>query len=273
MIIDSQVHVWAKDTPQRPWAAKSAHLREPFGYERLLVEMKEVGIDRAVLVPPAWEGDRIDVVLEAAARHPDRFAAMGRITIADPESKKLLPTWKASPGMLGIRLSFQKPERAVWLNDGSADWLWPMAEEFNIPIMMFAPGLFDVMGDIARHHPRLKLIVDHMGLAREKDADTVRTIENLIPLAELPNVYVKVSSVPLYSSEPYPYHGLHAALERLIRAFGPRRAFWGTDITRIWGLVSYRQCVTLFTEELKFLSGDDLEWIMGRGIAECLQWR
>jgi hypothetical protein len=30
--------------------------------------------------------------------------------------------------------------------------------------------------------------------------------------------------------------------------------------------------VTMFTEEMKFLSADDLEWIMGRGLAECLSW-
>jgi hypothetical protein len=36
---------------------------------------------------------------------------------------------------------------------------------------------------------------------------------------------------------------------------------------------SYRQSVTHFTEELDFLSPGDLQWIMGRGLAECLGWR
>ena len=40
----------------------------------------------------------------------------------------------------------------------------------------------------------------------------------------------------------------------------------GTDLTRLRG--SYRQAVTLFTEELDFLSDIDKTWIMGRGIAE-----
>ena len=35
---------------------------------------------------------------------------------------------------------------------------------------------------------------------------------------------------------------------------------------------SYRQAVTLFTEELDFLSDIDKTWIMGRGIAEWLGW-
>jgi len=59
----------------------------------------------------------------------------------------------------------------------------------------------------------------------------------------------------------------------VIAAFGPKRAFWGSDITRVPASCSYRETVTHFTEELDFLSVDDLEWIMGRGLAECLGWR
>jgi hypothetical protein len=33
-----------------------------------------------------------------------------------------------------------------------------------------------------------------------------------------------------------------------------------------------RHVVTHFTEELDFLSAADLEWIMGRGLVECLRW-
>ncbi len=33
--------------------------------------MGKAGVDRAILVPPSWEGDRNDVALEAAQAHPD----------------------------------------------------------------------------------------------------------------------------------------------------------------------------------------------------------
>jgi hypothetical protein len=35
---------------------------------------------------------------------------------------------------------------------------------------------------------------------------------------------------------------------------------------------TYRQAVTMFTEEMDFLSDSDLEWVMGRGILELLHW-
>ena len=272
MIIDAQVHVWKAETPERPWFTGHPHLPVPFGYEDLLREMKAAGVDRAVLIPPGWEGDRVDFVLEGAQRYPDRFGVMGRIALQEPESAALLPGWKAQRGMLGIRVSFQKTHNERWLTDGTADWFWPAAEKHGIPLMVFAPGREAEIRAIATAHPKLRIVFDHMGLAREQDAEAAAAIERLCALADCPNVHVKVSSVPLYSTEPYPYRNLHSALKRLIGAFGPKRSFWGTDITRIWSLASYRQCVTLFTEELKFLSADDLEWVMGHGLAQCLDW-
>ena len=41
--------------------------------------------------------------------------------------------------------------------------------------------------------------------------------------------------------------------------------FWGTDITRM--PASWKQCVTMFTEEMPWLKGRDLELVMGRACA------
>ena len=51
----------------------------------------------------------------------------------------------------------------------------------------------------------------------------------------------------------------------------PRRTFWGTDWSRL--PCSYRQGVTMFIEEMPWLKGEDLEWVMGRGVCEWIGWR
>ncbi len=56
-----------------------------------------------------------------------------------------------------------------------------------------------------------------------------------------------MSGAPSYSSQPYPYKNIHGYLRQIFEAFGPERSFWGTDITRV--PCSYRQCMTMFTEE------------------------
>ena len=63
---------------------------------------------------------------------------------------------------------------------------------------------------------------------------------------------------------------LHDGLHRIFDAYGPKRFFWGTDITRM--PCTWRQCITMFTEELPWLKGRDLEDVMGRGLCEWIGW-
>jgi predicted TIM-barrel fold metal-dependent hydrolase len=167
MIVDAQVHLWKAQTPDRPWVPGMVpQLPEPFTYDKLLPLMNEAGVSRAVIVPPSWEGDRVDYALEAAGKYPDRFAVMGRIPLADPKSAALLPRWKDQPGMLGIRVTFLG-KNAPWLTDGTADWFWPAAEKAGIPVMFLTNGQLGAFVPIAERHPGLTLIVDHMGLTAD----------------------------------------------------------------------------------------------------------
>lgn len=272
MIIDSQVHVWPPHRPDRPLSEAGLD-RTPYGYQELLAAMDVAGIDRAILVPPSFDKDRNDHVVEAAQKHPDRFAIMGRVPLKNGGGRNLLAGWKKDPGMLGVRLTFHRDADRRWIDDGTADWFWGEAEKNQIPVMVHAPERLAVVGEIAARHPQLRIIVDHMGFARATiDDEAIAGAGRMITLARHPNVYVKVSALPCFSTEPYPFRNLREPLRRVIAAFGPQRAFWGSDITRVPASCSYRQTVTHFTEELDFLSAGDLEWIMGRGLAECLGW-
>jgi predicted TIM-barrel fold metal-dependent hydrolase len=276
VITDSGVHVWRAAGPDRPWQpGREPHLPTPIGYDDLSAMMAEAGVDRAILVPPSWEGERIDYSLEAAAKFPDRFAVMGRIPIEQPQAREMLECWKGHPGMLGVRLTFHHAWDRPWMSDGTADWFWPAAERLGIPVMLNAPTLQGEIAAIAERHPGLRLILDHMGRVKGmRDATLAEAVEQTLPLAKHPNVCVKLTQIPECSSPPYPYKSTQPYVRRLIEAFGPQRTFWGTDLSAMLSRTTctYRQAVTMFTEEMKFLSSDDLEWIMGRGLAECLSW-
>ena len=274
LIADAQIHLWAADTPERPWppgGAQRAQKPYPVGKDMALAAMKEAGVDRAVIVPPSWEGERNDVALEAARLHPDRFAVMGRFPLEKLESRSLVEGWKRQPGMLGMRLTFNTEQQRPWLADGTADWLWPAAERAGIPMMMSVSGQLPAVDRVAERHPGLKLVIDHMSLrSGTKGEEAFSGLPKLCELARRPNVAVKASALPCYSVEAYPFRDVHPHVRRVYDAFGPRRMFWGTDWTRL--PCPWRQAVTLFTEELTWLSGDDKEWIMGRGLCEWLGW-
>jgi len=146
-----------------------------------------------------------------------------------------------------------------------------MVERNRLPAMVSPPGLLPAIDRLAERHPGLRLVIDHLALSRAaKDEGAFADLANLLALAKRPNVAVKASALPRYSSEAYPYPRLHPYLRRVFDAFGPRRMFWGTDLTGI--PCTYRQAITLFTEELPWLAGEDLEWVMGRAVCEWLGW-
>jgi L-fuconolactonase len=139
--------------------------------------------------------------------------------------------------------------------------------------MVHAPERLPKIAEIAARHPDLTIIVDHMGFARETmDDEAPGGADRILALAALPNVSVKVSALPCFSSEPYPYRNLHDPLRRVIDGFGVERCYWGSDYSRLPESCSYRQAVTMFTEELGFLSQDELEWVMGESLAKRLGW-
>ena len=274
MIVEAQVHLWKAETPDWPWVpGRRAQLPEPFTIEKLVPMMDEAGVDRAIIVPPSWPGDRNDYGLEAVKRYPGRFAVMGRIPLAQPEAAKLLPKWKEQPGMLGIRLTLHGPQ-SVLLEGGTADWFWPAAEKAGLPVMLLAPGNLPKFVAIAQNHPQLTLIIDHMNLTLDiaKKGEIKNAINDLVVMAKYPNVSVKLSSAPTYSFEPYPWPDMTEHLKRCFDAFGPQRCYWGTDITNAFTKSTYRQRITHFTEELDFLSNEDKKWVMGRAILERLGW-
>jgi predicted TIM-barrel fold metal-dependent hydrolase len=250
-----------------------AHLPVPLDAETVTKMMDEAGVDRAILVPPSLEGDRNDLCLKAARDYPRRFAVMGRLQLDHPRAPERLKEMTSQPGMLGVRLTFHRDNDRPMLTNGKAVWFWPAAETLGVPVMVHAPERLSQIGEIARRHPKLTLIVDHMGFAREtSDEGADAGTDRILALAGYPNVSVKVSAAPCYSSAPYPFHNLHEPLRRIIGGFGVRRSFWGSDVSRVLAHCSYRQAVTMFTEELDFLSKSDLEWVMGRGVLELLHW-
>jgi L-fuconolactonase len=273
-ITDAQAHIWAADTPERPWPQEGhSYAHRPTGFEmsELLAEMDAAGVARVVLVPPSFEGDRNDLVLAAARAHPERFAVMARVAVADPAAPAALDELRSQPGVLGLRLTFHKGGSAGWLRDGAAGWVWDAAARAGWAVMVFAPGQTDAIGRVAEAHPDLPIVVDGLGLSLElRDEEIDGPLRDLTALARHPNVAVKATALPSYVTDPYPFRSLAPRLERVLEAFGPRRVFWAGDLTRV--RCTYSECVG-FLGDLDLLSAGELAWVMGRGVSEWLRWR
>jgi L-fuconolactonase len=277
LIADAQVHIWGANTPERPWPQRhEPHRPVPLGKQELLSEMDKAKVDRAVIVPPSWEGERNDLAIDAARSHPGRFAIMGRFDPDAPGAREAIRGWKRQPGMLGMRFTFHREPLLRPFLEGRFDWVWSEMEEGGIPAMLlFHHDNMHLADKLAERHPGFRIVLDHLGLNSAKgvkEADNFATLDKVLALAKRPNVAAKVSALPCYADDKtYPFKSVHQYIRRVVDAFGPKRTFWGTDLSRL--PCSYRQGVTMFTEELPWLKGEDLEGVMGRGLCEWIGWK
>jgi predicted TIM-barrel fold metal-dependent hydrolase len=267
-IVDAQIHLWGSGLP-----SNMAHRQvTSFTAEEAIAMMDEGGVDAAIIHPPSWDPGSDAMAFKAVRDYPGRFAIMGALPLDDPAARDRIAGWREQPGMLGLRYTFLTDPARRWLHDGTLDWLWAAAEKAGVPISALATDSLAALGRIAERHPGLRLTIDHLGgrggTTTLKDAAAMTHIPDLVALAKHPNIAVKATGAPGYSTEPYPFPGMHTYLRQIYDAFGPQRMFWGTDITKM--PCSWRQCVTMFTEELPWLRGRDLQLVMGDAI--CAWW-
>ena len=264
-IIDAQVHLWRKGTATPP------HLARPYLVGEAIRGMDAAGVDGAILHPPAsWDPDSNEQAIEAVLAHPKRFAILGNPPLDRPDSPALIAGWKQRPGMLGVRFYFNKPNNRTWPTDGSIDWLWPAAENAQLPVAVLAGDWLPLLGQIAARHPSLKLTVDHMGALRGAKGDAAfPNMKQLTALACYPNVAVKLTGGPFYADDAFPFKSLHKPYRALYDAFGPRRLFWGTDITKM--PCSWTECVTHF-QDIAWIPAADKALIMGDAICDWIGW-
>lgn len=266
LIVDSQVHIWNQGTPN-PWHRQISS----YTVDDLIEEMDATGINRAIIVPPMWMGNSNVLALKAAKAFPERLAVLGRLDLDKPVSDSIFENWNKQSGMLGLRFTFSTEHEYSLLTDGSLEWLWKGAEKFQIPVMLMISGYLQEVEKIINNHPGIKICIDHLGLVRNAvDEAAFEDLSYLISLSTNKNLVVKLTSLPCYSSKPYPYYELHPYIRRIYDTFGPSRMFWGSDITRLTS--SYKECLTLITEELPWLSESDKELILGGAICNWLGW-
>lgn len=269
-IVDAQIHLWGTGLP-----SNLSHIQvTSFTAEDAIALMDEGGVHAAVIHPPGWDPRSLELATKAVHDYPGRFAIMGHLPLDEAAARSQIARWRNQPGMLGIRYTFLDAPTQKRLHAGEFDWLWAEAEKAGIPVAALCTDSLSYLGGVAERHPGLHLTIDHLGgrggLTTLKDAEAMTHIPELLKLAKQPNIAVKATGAPGYSSEAYPFPAMHTYLQQIYDAFGPNRMFWGTDITKM--PCSWAECVSMFTEHLPWLSADDQALVMGQAICDWWGW-
>jgi hypothetical protein len=124
------------------------------------------------------------------------------------------------------------------------------------------------VGRIADRQPGRRLLIDKVRGATDDAAHANQPA--LMALAKYPNVAVKATGAPVTRSSPTSI-ATSTNLSSRSMTHSPAADVLGADVTRM--PCSWRQCVTMFTEELPWLEGRDLELVMSRAVCNWIGWR
>ena len=271
--IDSQVHSYERNRPERPWSRSLQGPDEVTG-DDMVAAMDAVGVDGALLVS-SFTMYRYDATyaLEVYSKHPGRF---GLIKPFDPHSEAVaeeIAEWAATPGVVGARVMLTA--QSIEADDLGLNRLLSAGAQAGIPVNVMCSGKLPLLRELARRHPDTQVVVDHVGLLQPKEPpappEPFADLDTVISLAAYDNVAIKISGACTLSHQPFPYPDIWEPLGKVFDAFGFDRCMWGTDWTRAVELLTYEQGVEAFraTDQL---SESERSALMGGTLAKIYNW-
>ena len=274
-IIDSQVHAYAANTPQRPWHRPPHDWPDHVTGEEMVAAMDEVGVDGAIMVSPnslyAYDAS---YAIDVQRAWPGRFAIVKPMNPHDPAADEVLAEWKKTPGAVAVRVMFAL-QTAADLHAAGIDRILRAAARHDLPVNLQCGNNLDMGTAFIDGHPQTRFVIDHLGFYQPRTkpapANVWADLPKVLELARRPNAVIKVSGVCTMSRESFPYPDIWDPLARVFDAWGFERCLWGTDWTRTFSLVNYEQGVEPFRLTDR-LNGAERAMLMGGACAKIYGW-
>jgi predicted TIM-barrel fold metal-dependent hydrolase len=274
-IIDSQVHAYAANTPQRPWRKPPHDWPDHVTGEEMVGAMDAVGVDGAIMVSPnSLYGYDASYTVDMQRAYPGRFAVVKPVNPNDPAVDEIISEWKKTPGAVAVRVMFAL-QRAEDLNSAGIDRILRAAARHDLKVNLQCGNNLDTGTALIDKHPQTRFVIDHLGFYQPRTkpapANVWADLPKVLELARRPNAAIKVSAVGTMSREPFPYHDIWDPLARVFDAWGFERCLWGSDWTRTFSLVNYEQAVESFRVTDR-LNDRERAMLMGGACAKVYGW-
>ena len=162
-IIDSQVHVYAANTPERPWFKVPPWPDHVTGDE-MVAAMDALGVDGAIFVS-AFSMYRYDAsyAVEVQNAHPGRFALVKPVDPTDPAVAEVISEWKNTAGTVGIRIMYEE-EAGLEPGDPGVDLILREAVRHDFPVNILCWENLDATITLVDRHPDTRFVIDHLGI-------------------------------------------------------------------------------------------------------------
>jgi len=264
--IDAHVHVWTPDVAKYPIAEgrqRSEMAPKSFTPEELLVHCQPQGVRRIVLIQMSFYEFDNRYMLDTMKMYPGIF---GGVAVIDDTAPKAASTMKElrALGVRGFRLGTSREKAESWLTSASMKAMWQTGAETGQSMCCLAnPDALPALHKMCQAFPETQVVIDHFARIGMTGTIQETDLENLLRLAEFPNVCVKTSAFYALGKKAPPYDDLGPMIRRLHDVYGARRLMWASDCPyQVEKGHTYAASISLIRDHLDFLSAEDKAWML-----------
>src|SRR5438309_6812673 len=272
--IDAHVHVWTPDTAHYPLAAgfKRENMSpRSFTPDELFKHTKPANVDRINLIQMSFYGFDNRYMLDMIDLHKDVFVGTAVIDpLGNAPEREMVALAKRRVRAFRIHPRLSKQPASRWLEPPGYARMFAAGAKHNLAMScLIDPDGLPELERMCRKYPDTPVIIDHICRIGASGTVADKDVKALCAMANHKRVMVKIGAFYALGKKAPPYTDLAPLIERVVKAFGPRRCMWESDCPfQVQEKHTYRDSIDLVRTRLKFLTADDRDWLLRRTAEE-----
>ena len=273
VVIDAHHHFWDPTRATYPWMTEAlAPIRRRFGPEDLRPLLAANGVDQTILVQTRSSLDETREFLATAAQHDFIAGVVGWVDLTADVPKQLASLKAGSGGkkLVGIRHQVH--------DEADPEWLARKDVRKGIAAVGKAGLAYDILVRtrelpaalaLVKALPDMRFVIDHIAKPPIASGATSEWAARLKPLAEHPNVFVKLSGMVTEADwKRWTVRDITPHVTRVLEWFGPERCVFGSDWPVCLVAASYAHVIDACGQAIGDLPIDERERIFGGNAME-----
>lgn len=237
-VVDAHLQVWDPESVHYPWMSQDLQLlHRTYRVRDIGGALDEHHVDGVVLVQSADNRADSEHLLFQALCSPHVLGVVAWVPLDTPdEAASQLDHWRVEP-IVGVSHHVDREADPQWLlRDGVDEGLTLLTERrLVLDLPATTPQLLRHVATVADRHPKLTVVVDHLGappLAALRAGDTATWqawTTALEAAAEAPNVVAKLAGLSRAAGPGWTVDDVRPAVDHALAVFGPERLMAGSD--------------------------------------------
>jgi L-fuconolactonase len=237
-VIDAHIHFWdpaRRDDILIVQREPSLNIRAM--PEELAPLLAAAGVDAAIAIQSAPNGDETDHLIETSAKIPAIKGVVGWVDLTAPDVAAQLMALAERPKVKGVRAMLNRVDGADWLTRAAVQTGVAAVREAGLSLdLITRTEHIPAVAKTAAAFPDLTIIVDHGASPPSGKPGFAEWQAGIEMLGAHKRVFTKFSGLAEEAAPDWNAKTLEPALRHLLKCFGPDRLMWASN----WPVIDLR---------------------------------